>query len=51
MVGTMIGKAGGFVSANIYSSVSGTVQDVAPLRMANGSMLPPLPSRPWCTDR
>ena len=38
MVGTIIGKAGGFVSANIYSSVSGTVQDVAPLRMANGSM-------------
>ena len=38
MVGTVIGKAGGFVSANIYSSVSGTVQDVAPLRMANGSM-------------
>ena len=38
MVGTLIGKAGGFVSANIYSSVSGTVQDVAPLRMANGSM-------------
>ncbi len=26
MVGTVIGKAGGFVSANIYSSVSGTVQ-------------------------
>lgn len=24
MVGTVIGKAGGFVSANIYSSVSGT---------------------------
>ena len=34
MVGTVIGKAGGFVSANIYSSVSGTVQDIAPLRMA-----------------
>ena len=25
-VGTLIGKAGGFVSANIYSSVSGTVE-------------------------
>ena len=38
MVGTVIGKAGGFVSANIYSSVSGTVQDIAPLRMVNGAM-------------
>ena len=38
MVGTLIGKAGGFVSASIYSSVSGTVQDVAPMRMVNGSM-------------
>ena len=28
----------GFVSASIYSSVSGTVQDVAPMRMVNGSM-------------
>ena len=36
MVGTVIGKAG--VSANIYSSVSGTVQDIAPLRMVNGAM-------------
>lgn len=31
------GKAGGFVSANIYSSVSGTVEGVAPFRMVNGS--------------
>ena len=38
MVGTLIGKAGGFVGANIFSSVSGTVQDVAPMRMVNGSM-------------
>ncbi len=38
MVGTLIGKAGGFVSANIHSSVSGTVQDVAPMRMVNGVM-------------
>ena len=38
MVGTVIGKAGGFVSANVYSSVSGTVQDIAPLRMVNGAM-------------
>ena len=38
MVGTLIGKAGGFVSANIHSSVSGTVQGVAPMRMVNGAM-------------
>ncbi len=38
MVGTLIGKASGFVSANIHSSVSGTVQDVAPMRMVNGVM-------------
>lgn len=38
MVGTLIGKAGGFVSANIHSSVSGTVQDVAPMRMVHGVM-------------
>ncbi|WP_300279070.1 electron transport complex subunit RsxC [uncultured Subdoligranulum sp.] len=38
MVGTLIGKAAGFVSANIHSSVSGTVQDVAPMRMVNGAM-------------
>lgn len=38
MVGTLIGKATGFVSANIHSSVSGTVQDVAPMRMVNGAM-------------
>ena len=38
MVGTLIGKAGGFVSANIYSSVSGVVQDVAPMRMVHGPM-------------
>ena len=35
-VGTLIGKAGGFVSANIHSSVSGVVVDVAPMRMVNG---------------
>ena len=38
MVGTMIGKAGGFVSANIYSSVSGKVLDVASIRMVNGAV-------------
>ena len=35
-VGTLIGKAGGFVSANIHSSVSGTVVGVAPMRMVHG---------------
>ena len=38
MVGTLIGKADGFVSANIHSSVSGTVSGVGPLRMVNGVM-------------
>lgn len=38
MVGTLIGKAGGFVSANIHSSVSGTVEGVAPMRMVHGVM-------------
>jgi len=37
MVGTLLGKAGGFVSANIHSSVSGTVTGVAPYRMVNGA--------------
>ncbi|MDD2992174.1 MAG: RnfABCDGE type electron transport complex subunit C [Pygmaiobacter sp.] len=36
MVGTLIGKAGGFVSANIHASVSGTVLEVASIRMVNG---------------
>ena len=31
-VGTKIGEAGGFVSANIHSSVSGTVAAVEPFR-------------------
>ena len=51
MVGTVIGKAGGFVSANIYSSVSGTVQDIAPLRMVNGAMTTLSPSRAARTPR
>ena len=38
MVGTLIGQAGGFVSADIHSSVSGTVLDVAPMRMVNGTV-------------
>ncbi len=36
MVGTLIGEAAGFVSANIHSSVSGTVQAVEPYAMSNG---------------
>ena len=37
-VGTKIGEAGGFVSANIHSSVSGTVTAVEPFRLSNGRM-------------
>ena len=37
-MGTLIGQAGGFVSANIHSSVSGTVVGVAPMRMVNGAV-------------
>ena len=36
MVGTLIGQAGGFVSANIHSSVSGTVQAIEPWTLADG---------------
>ena len=36
MVGTQIGEAGGFVSANIHSSVSGTVKAVEPFTLGNG---------------
>lgn len=36
-VGTLVGEAKGFVSANIYSSVSGTVADVADVVTAQGS--------------
>ncbi len=35
-VGTLIGEAAGFVSANIHSSVSGTVSAVETFRLANG---------------
>ena len=35
-VGTKIGEAGGFVSANIHSSVSGTVAAVEAFRLSNG---------------
>ena len=36
-VGTLIGKAASFVSANVYSSVSGTVKEVVTKRTAIGS--------------
>ena len=39
MAGTRIGEAGGFVSANIYASVSGTVKEVIDsFRMVNGTV-------------
>lgn len=37
LVGQKIGEAGGFISANICSSVSGTVKAVEPRMMLNGS--------------
>lgn len=38
LMGQKIGEAGGFVSANIISSVSGTVKAIEPRRVANGGM-------------
>lgn len=35
-VGTLIGEAGGFVSANVHSSVSGTVKKIQNFLMSNG---------------
>ncbi len=37
MVGTLVGKAEGSISANIYSSVSGTVASIDNVRMLDGS--------------
>ena len=37
-VGTLIGEAGGFVSAPVHSSVSGTVKDVKDLTIGNGAL-------------
>ena len=37
--GQMIAEAGGFVSAPIFSSVSGTVEKIAPHRVATGDMV------------
>lgn len=38
LVGQLIGEAGGFISANVHSSVSGTVKGVEKRRLANGGM-------------
>ena len=37
LMGQMIGEAGGFVSAPVHASVSGTVADIIPVTMFNGS--------------
>lgn len=37
-VGTLIGEAGGFISAPVHSSVSGTVTDVKDLTIGNGTL-------------
>ena len=39
LVGQMIAEAGGFISANVISSVSGKVKKIEPRRVANGSMV------------
>ena len=45
-VGTLVGQAGGFVSANIYSGVSGTVTGVDNVRLSNGSFCPAVTIQP-----
>ena len=37
-VGTIVGKAGGFVSADIHSGVSGTVSEITTITGSNGSI-------------
>ena len=39
-VGTVVGRAKGFVGADIHSGVSGTVSDVTVLKMPNGADVP-----------
>lgn len=39
LVGQKIAEAGGFISANVISSVSGTVKGIEPRLVANGSIL------------
>ncbi len=40
LVGQKIGEPGGFISACVISSVSGTVKTIEPTMVANGSMVP-----------
>lgn len=40
LAGQKIGEAGGFISANVICSVSGTVKAVEPRRTANGAVVP-----------
>ena len=39
LVGQKIGEAAGFISANVHSSVSGTVKKIEPRQVANGTMV------------
>lgn len=39
-VGTVVGKAGGFVGADIHSGVSGVVESIDTIRFANGASAP-----------
>ncbi len=39
-VGTVVGKAGGFVSADIHSGVSGTVAGIEEIMLPNGAVVP-----------
>lgn len=39
LAGQKIAEAGGFISANVISSVSGTVKGIEPRRVANGAMV------------
>ena len=40
LTGQIIAEAGGFISANVVCSVSGTVKAIEPRLVANGSMIP-----------
>ena len=40
LVGQVIGEAGGFVSAPVHASVSGTVDEIRPCLLASGGLLP-----------
>ena len=39
-VGTLIGRAEGYISAPIHSGVSGTVTDIRPIQISNGAWVP-----------